>query len=90
MDEQIIKETKYLIFKIRKCKPKTKVISVINKESGMELATIEWYPAWRQYTFQPDYGCVWNNSCLADVMSVIDQLMSERHANKSEKANNGE
>jgi hypothetical protein len=87
---EIIKETKYLIFKIKSEKLKTKVISVINKVSGDELATIEWYPYWRQYTFQPDYGCVWNQTCLAEVISCINLLMSERPVSKKTKANIGQ
>ena len=75
---EIIKETKYLIFKVTEEKPKTKVISVINKSAADEIATIEWYGEWRQYCFMPGYGTVWNNTCIDDVNSVINILMDER------------
>jgi len=65
----IIKETKYLVFQEQPTRRKTKVISVINKSSEEEIATIEWYSAWRQYCFMPggdrmDYSTVWNNTRL--------------------------
>ena len=78
---ETIKETKYLIFKSQTFeRRKTKVIYVINKSSGNELATIEWYGSWRQYCFMPclEYDTVWNNTCLTAVISVIDMLMHER------------
>ncbi len=86
---EIIKETKYLIFKITEEKPKTKVISVINKHINDEIATIEWYPQWRQYTFTPGYGTTWNDTCLLDVISVLNQLMDEKKGKYNNKANNG-
>ena len=84
---KIIKETKYLIFQEKPTWRKTKVISIINRSSGEEIATIEWYSAWRQYCFIPerfDFETVWNNSCLTDVVSVINELMKERTISKPE------
>jgi hypothetical protein len=82
---QLLKETKYLIFKEKSTQRKTKLISVINKSSEEEIATIEWYPAWRQYCFMPErfeFTTIWNNTCLEDVVSVINQLMRERQIEK--------
>ncbi len=82
---EIIKETKYLTFcAYKKTGRKTKTVKVINKSSGLELATIEWYGAWRQYCFMPslEFDTVWNNTCLTDIISVINQLMKERIINK--------
>jgi hypothetical protein len=83
---KIIKETKYLYFSDESAgyNKKTKTIAVINKSSGSLLAYIEWYPAWRQYCFMPnlEYDTVWNNTCLTDVISVINQLMKEREIEK--------
>jgi hypothetical protein len=83
----IIKETKYLIFEALQIKGrKTKHISVMNKSSNEEIATINWYPAWRQYCFMPEpfFRTVWNNTCMTDVISVINQLMKERQIKKPE------
>jgi hypothetical protein len=79
---RIIKETKYLIFKVTEEKPKTNVITIINRSSGDVLATIEWYGPWRQYVFSSDYSIVWNTKCLSDVISVINELMEERNVAK--------
>lgn len=78
-------ETKYLIFNAENIQGrKTKIIHVINKSSTDELATIEWYSAWRQYCFMPnlEFDTVWNNACLTDVISVINMLMKERTITK--------
>lgn len=77
----IIKETKYLTFESEQIHGrKTKIIHVVNKSFGNIIATIEWYGAWRQYCFFPslDYDTVWNNTCLTDVIAVIDLLMKDR------------
>ena len=77
----VIKETEYLVFATEKIEGrKTKIVHVINKSNTNELATIEWYGNWRQYCFLPsnDFCTVWNNTCLTDVIAVIDQLMKER------------
>ena len=81
----IIKETKYLVFATEIIKGrKTKIVHVINKSNTLELATIEWYGNWRQYCFMPnlEFDTVWNNTCLTDVISVINQLMKEREVDK--------
>lgn len=84
MSEQtIIKETKYLLFKVIAQKPKTKVISIINKHYEEQIGTIEWYPDWRQYTFNPEIGTTWNIGCLADVIDVLNQLKEERNKDKA-------
>jgi hypothetical protein len=81
----IIKETKYLAFDAYNIpKHKTKIVQVINKSAGNEIATIEWYGAWRQYCFFPslEFDTVWNNTYLTDILSVIDMLMKERTISK--------
>ena len=81
----IIKETKYLKFDAYNIPSrKTLLVQVINKSSGNEIATIEWYGAWRQYVFMPslEFDTVWNNTCLTDIVAVIDQLMKARNINK--------
>ena len=50
----IFKETQYLQFDGYNLPGrKTKIVKVINKSSGNEIASIEWYGAWRQYCFFP-------------------------------------
>ena len=83
--ESDIKKTKYLIFRElifreipNKPKLKTKVISVLNRRSGSALGYIQWYVAWRQYTFQPRPLTVFNTDCLKDICEVINDLMKAR------------
>ena len=80
-----IKETKYLTFAAEKIEGrKTKIIHIINKSNINEIGTIEWYGNWRQYCFMPslEFDTVWNNTCLADIISVINDLMKERTIDK--------
>lgn len=80
-----IKETKYLVFATEKIEGrKTKIVHIINKSNTNELGTIEWYGNWRQYCFMPslEFDTVWNNTCLTDVILVINQLMKEREIEK--------
>jgi hypothetical protein len=81
----VIHETKYLVFAEETfAGRKTKIIHVNSKSSGNELATIEWYGVWRQYCFMPtmEFDTVWNNTCLTDVITVINKLMKEREIDK--------
>jgi hypothetical protein len=80
-----IHETKYLIFASEKIEGrKIKIVHVLNKSNTEELATIEWYGNWRQYCFLPSNNLctVWNNTCLTDVITVINKLMKEREIEK--------
>ena len=80
-----IHETKYLTFASEKIEGrKTKIIHVINKCNTHRLATIEWYGNWRQYCFMPnlEFYTVWNNTCLNDIIFVINKLMKEREIDK--------
>ena len=83
---EIIHETKYLYFseEPKRDNRKTKFIAVINKSSGDLIATIEWYGAWRQYCFFPslEFDTVWNNTCLTEILFVINKLMKERETKK--------
>jgi len=72
-----VKETKYLIFDAYNIPHrKTKIVKVINKSSGNELGEISWYGSWRQYCFFPtvEFDTVWNNTCLKDIIDVLDIL----------------
>lgn len=70
-------------------KPTTVVVVIINKHSTDEIGTIDWYPQWRQYVFNPGFGTIWNNTCLTDVIGVINQLMAEKRGKYNKKANDG-
>jgi len=66
--------SKYLEFRLLKQKPKTKVIGVLSKLHGSRLGTIKWFGRWRQYTFSPESGTVFNVECLNDILLYIKGL----------------
>jgi len=80
-----IKETKYLKFIAeQKEGRKTKIIHIYNRSAVEEIATIEWDTSWRQYVFICSFlfDTQWSNSCLRDVLEVLDMLMKERQIEK--------
>jgi hypothetical protein len=48
------------------------VYRVFNNKSGGQLAIISWYRPWKQYVFSSMEECVFNNSCLRDVLDFIE------------------
>lgn len=69
-------EYQYIKFVIIRELPKTKVWNVINKRTGVTLAGIAWYPAWRQYVLytSPEIEAVFNAGCLVDIQDFLKQL----------------
>ena len=73
------RKTKYLWFReIENPGRKTRRVQVISLSQRMPLADIHWYGAWRQYVFDPQPDTTWNNGCLLDVLSVLDELRAEQ------------
>ena len=69
--------TKYMNFYLQEKKPKTGVWSVLNSSSNALLATIEWYPSWRQYIIHFNADAVFNDSCLDDIHSFMQALRNK-------------
>ena len=61
-------------------KPKTSVYDCISNRGGDILGEVAWYPTWRQYCFQPDYGTVFSRGCMEDINHFIRQLEEIRTA----------
>jgi hypothetical protein len=59
-------------------KPKTSVWSCISNNGGYELGRVKWYGPWRQYSFFPVAGTVFNSGCLYDVVDFLRQLKENR------------
>ena len=74
----MIKETRYLIFTEISDTGKTLAISVDSRHRGHRLGVIKWYGPWRQYTFWPQAGCVFNRECLWNIAAFCDTLMQDR------------
>ena len=56
---------------------KTETWDIINKKSEEPLARIEWYPAFRQYSFFPEPNTVFNNGCVKSILYFLDGLNEE-------------
>lgn len=61
---------------------KTKVWSVVTTYDGggVELGVVKWHGAWRKYAFYPEYGTLFEPTCLRDIAAFIDKAMAERKA----------
>ncbi len=66
--------SKYLEFKRREEKAKTKVIEVISMRTRGCLGFIMWFGRWGQYAFFPQNETVFNVECLNDIQSYIRGL----------------
>lgn len=70
-----IKDTKYMLFQEQTPRQgKTAIVQVVNKSSLGLLGMIQWYPAWRQYCFFPEADCVFNDSCLQEIITFLGEL----------------
>ena len=68
------KETKHLIFtEVEGTAKKTKVLKVENKNKEL-LGFIYFKPQWRKFIFDTNDEIVYDNNCLRDIISVLDEL----------------
>ncbi len=49
------------------------VYRILNNKSGAQLGVISWYKPWTQYVFSSREECVFNNSCLRDVLDFMEK-----------------
>ncbi len=66
-------ESKYIKFEDagRSVSGKTGRWYVVNKRSGDRLGLISWYGPWRCYVLEPEPDCVFNASCMWDIIRFI-------------------
>ncbi len=57
---------------------KTAVVEIFSNSQGALLGSIRWHGPWRQYTFCPQGGTIFNKGCMATIVDYIDALMAER------------
>jgi hypothetical protein len=48
------------------------VFRIYNNKGGEQLGILSWYKPWRQYVFSSQAECVFNNSCLRDVLDFME------------------
>ena len=50
------------------------VYRITNNKSGEQLGIISWFIPWKQYVFSSREDCVFNESCLKDVLDFLEKL----------------
>jgi hypothetical protein len=62
-------QNKYIevVYKALSPSRRTKIFSVVNKQSGIELGEIRWFGHWRQYVFFPSGQIALSSGCMTDI-----------------------
>ena len=74
---------KYIYFK-KTCERPVNY-TIYNNRSNEEIGTVSYYSRWRQYVFSGESFCVFNISCLRDVIHFIEQLPRKSGGPKQEE-----
>jgi len=48
------------------------VYRIFNNRSNSQLGILSFYKPWKEYVFSSQSECVFNNTCLKDVMDFIE------------------
>ena len=51
------------------------VYRIYNNRSKDQLGILSWYKPWKEYVFSSKEECVFNNSCLKDVLDFIENVI---------------
>lgn len=52
------------------------VYRIFNTKSDGQIGLLSWYKPWKQYVFSSIAACVFNNSCLRDVLDFIENRIT--------------
>ena len=50
------------------------VYRIFNNKSKKQIGILSYYKLWKEYVFSSKEGCVFNNSCLIDVIDFINNI----------------
>lgn len=50
------------------------VFRIFNNKSNGQLGILSYYKPWKQYVFSSHDECVFNSSCLRDVLDYLENL----------------
>lgn len=53
------------------------VYRIYNNKGNDQIGIISWYKPWKQYVFSSEPECVFNNSCLRDVLDFIEHRIGD-------------
>ncbi len=49
----------------------------VNNQKKEPMGLVNYYPQWKRYVMDFREGCVFDTSCLADIIDFINQLKDE-------------
>lgn len=52
------------------------VYRIFNNKSDLQIGILSWYSPWKQYVFSSQEECVFNNSCLHDVLDFLEKQIT--------------
>lgn len=67
----------YITFTHYESKDKTEVWQCSSVRKGFVLGYVKWYGGWKQYSFFPSPGTLFNRGCLADIQNFLKEIMQE-------------
>lgn len=62
---------------------KTQVFWLHSKDGDFFLGEVKWHGAWRKYAFFPARDTLFKKQCLTDIVTFLDDLMTERKINNN-------
>lgn len=62
-----------------------RIFTIKNKT---QIGIIYWYKGWNQYVFSSRPDCIYNNTCLKDIIDFIENEIDKKE--KKQKVNNGQ
>lgn len=82
-------DSKYIRFDEQPCAKGHVTLSwhVYANSGNFPLGTVSWNPGWRKYCFVPQPNCWFDENCLADIGSFLNQQTVARQiARRAEKS----
>jgi len=74
---EIVKKTEYFTIFLREKCTKTNIYHLRTNKGDEYLGEIKWYSKWRRYAFYPDYGTIYEETCLANISQFISDVNKE-------------
>lgn len=51
---------------------KTSIWEVCSIQGGLSLGEVKWFAHWRQYTFWPAVGTIYDESCMREIADFVE------------------
>ena len=53
------------------------VYRIYTNRGNAQIGIISWYKPWKEYVFSSKEDCVFNNSCMRDVLDFIENVIPQ-------------